>query len=107
MSSLSNIFNNINVKFSDDQEKAITNFYNSDRIEENLKNKFIDDLKNVVSDEEVSEFVNTMESKYTAQSKYTARTGGKRKRTKINKSRKNRTKSKRKRFVKFRKYLFL
>jgi len=92
MSSLSNIFNNKNVKFSDIQEKAITNFYNSDLIEENLKKNFIDDLKKVSHGEE-SDFVNTMKSKYTA------RTGGKRKRTKINKSRKNRTKSKRKRFV--------
>uniref|UniRef100_A0A6C0JKZ1 Uncharacterized protein n=1 Tax=viral metagenome TaxID=1070528 RepID=A0A6C0JKZ1_9ZZZZ len=93
MSSLSNIFNNIKYKFSDNEKKAITNFYDSDLIEENLKKKFIDDLKNVVSDEEGSEFVNTMKHKYKPG------TGGKRKRTKINKSRKNRTKSKRKRFV--------
>jgi hypothetical protein len=92
MSSLSNIFNNNNVKFSDIQEKAITNFYNRDLIEKNLKKKFIDDLKKVSHGEE-SDFVNTMISKYTAG------IGGKRKRTKINKSRKNRTKSKRKRFV--------
>jgi hypothetical protein len=40
MSSLSNIFNNKKVKFSYNEEKAITNFYNSDLIEENLKKNF-------------------------------------------------------------------